>query len=160
MIDNKCGIGSRRQERWRVPTMARAGRATGDHMPPCFCERVSFSSSLSAAFSVCRPSQDPSIMAFSQSLVPTTAFGALHASTSSNGFLARPQPPPPKAFPQLDLAALQSASRVLHDQFIKDAQSVPDLADMLTIRMFVCDVLPCPGRSCLPNSWRPVVRLL
>ncbi|CAL1695590.1 unnamed protein product [Somion occarium] len=34
--------------------------------------------------------------------------------------------------PLLDLPSLQSASRVLHDQFVKDAQSVPELGDMLT----------------------------
>ncbi|KAG1862206.1 nucleoporin [Suillus subluteus] len=32
----------------------------------------------------------------------------------------------------LDLPGLQSASRVLHDQFMKDAQIIPDIGDMLT----------------------------
>lgn len=39
--------------------------------------------------------------------------------------------------PVLDLPALQAASRVLHEQIAKDAQIVPDLGDMLTIRTFI-----------------------
>lgn len=35
----------------------------------------------------------------------------------------------------VDLAALQNASRVLLDQFAKDAQIIPDLGDTLTARM-------------------------
>jgi len=34
----------------------------------------------------------------------------------------------------IDLPGLQSASRVLHDQFMKDAQIIPDIGDMLTTR--------------------------
>lgn len=41
----------------------------------------------------------------------------------------------PKPAPSLDLAALQGASRVLEDQLVKDAQAVPELGDMLSIRM-------------------------
>ena len=36
--------------------------------------------------------------------------------------------------PIVDLAALQSASRVLQDQFIKDAQVIPDLTETLNTR--------------------------
>ena len=36
--------------------------------------------------------------------------------------------------PVLDLPAMQSASRVLQDQFIKDAQVIPDLTDTLNTR--------------------------
>lgn len=43
------------------------------------------------------------------------------------------QPRPASA---LDLPGLQSASRVLHDQFMKDAQIIPDIGDMLTTRKF------------------------
>ncbi|PFH50805.1 hypothetical protein AMATHDRAFT_75380 [Amanita thiersii Skay4041] len=35
----------------------------------------------------------------------------------------------------VDLPALQAASRFLHEQFAKDAQSIPDYGDMLTARM-------------------------
>lgn len=56
-------------------------------------------------------------------------------SRSTNFRLGQPQPTP-KPAATLDLPALQSASRVLHDQLLKDAQAVPDLADMLSIREF------------------------
>ena len=38
-----------------------------------------------------------------------------------------------KLIPTVDLAALESAGRVLHDQLVKDAQTVPELGDMLSI---------------------------
>ncbi|KAI0068445.1 nucleoporin [Artomyces pyxidatus] len=72
-------------------------------------------------------------MAFSNSLGSSSVFAGLQASTSSNGFPTRQLPPPPKAVPTLDLPALQSASRVLQEQFAKDAQTIPDIGDMLTI---------------------------
>ncbi|THH00942.1 hypothetical protein EW026_g1653 [Hermanssonia centrifuga] len=40
---------------------------------------------------------------------------------------------PLKPIPTLDLPALQSASRVIQEQLVKDAQAVPELGDMLTI---------------------------
>lgn len=33
--------------------------------------------------------------------------------------------------PLVDLPALHAAARVLHDHFLKDVQSIPDLADLL-----------------------------
>ncbi|KAI0033421.1 nucleoporin [Vararia minispora EC-137] len=56
------------------------------------------------------------------------------ASASTSLFPSRshlPAPPPPA--PALDILALQSASRVLHAQFLKDAQAVPDLGDMISL---------------------------
>lgn len=44
--------------------------------------------------------------------------------------------PASKPAPTVDLPSLQSASRVLQDQLVKDAQAVPELGDMLTIRVF------------------------
>lgn len=72
------------------------------------------------------------------------------AASSSRGFPAsfsgRPRngqtvsKPPPV----LDLAALQTASHVLQEQLAKDAQIVPDLGDMLTVRKsIVFHVLFC-----------------
>ena len=48
---------------------------------------------------------------------------------------------------ELDLPALQAASRVLHEHFLKDAQAVPDLGDMLTIRMSFHDTIICNSAS-------------
>lgn len=42
----------------------------------------------------------------------------------------QPQPTPGPA-PLLDLPGLQSASKVLQEQFVKDAQAVPELGEML-----------------------------
>jgi nuclear pore complex protein Nup155 len=36
----------------------------------------------------------------------------------------------------VDLPALEGAGRVIHEQLVKDAQSVPELGDVLTIRAF------------------------
>jgi hypothetical protein len=54
--------------------------------------------------------------------------------TSTNGSISRQLLPASKPAPVVDLPALQSASRVLQDQFIKDAQVIPDLVDTLTTR--------------------------
>jgi hypothetical protein len=54
--------------------------------------------------------------------------------TSTNGLNSRQLLPASKPAPVVDLPALQSASRVLQDQFIKDAQVIPDLVDTLTTR--------------------------
>jgi nuclear pore complex protein Nup155 len=53
---------------------------------------------------------------------------------STNGLISRQPLPAAKPTPVVDLQALQSASRVLQDQFIKDAQVIPDLVDTLTTR--------------------------
>lgn len=53
------------------------------------------------------------------------------AGTSSSFRHNQPQARPASV---LDLPGLQSASRVLHDQFMKDAQIIPDIGDMLTTR--------------------------
>ena len=45
-----------------------------------------------------------------------------------------------KPAPTVDLPALQGAGRVIHEQLVKDAQAVPELGDMLTIRVFY---VPC-----------------
>jgi hypothetical protein len=58
-------------------------------------------------------------------------FDGLNASTSANAVSHRSVSKP---VPVVDLSALQSASRVLHDQFVKDAQVIPDLGEMLTAR--------------------------
>lgn len=57
---------------------------------------------------------------------PSTSF----ASTSRG----KPAAPRPAA---LDLPALQGASRVVQEVLIKDAQIVPDLGELLTIRMLL-----------------------
>ena len=55
-------------------------------------------------------------------------------STSTNGVHSRQLLITSKLVPVVDLPALQSASQVLQDQFAKDAQAIPDLADTLTTR--------------------------
>lgn len=61
---------------------------------------------------------------------------APQASVNPNNAISRFGPPAQKPEPVVDLPALQNASRVLQEQFVKDAQIVPDLGDMLTIRAF------------------------
>jgi len=61
--------------------------------------------------------------------------------TSTNGLNSRHLLSASKPTPVVDLPALQSASRVLQDQFIKDAQVIPDLVDTLTTRESL--VAPC-----------------
>ncbi|KII93895.1 hypothetical protein PLICRDRAFT_36114 [Plicaturopsis crispa FD-325 SS-3] len=56
----------------------------------------------------------------------------LHNSLSNNASTSRQVAAASKPAPVVDLPALQSASRVLQDQFVKDAQSVPDLGETLT----------------------------
>ncbi|KAG2150078.1 nucleoporin [Suillus cothurnatus] len=62
---------------------------------------------------------------FSTSYRQQPSIGAPSSVFRQNQIQARP----PSA---LDLPGLQSASRVLHDQFMKDAQIIPDIGDMLT----------------------------
>lgn len=57
---------------------------------------------------------------------PSTSF----ASTSRG----KPTAPRPAA---LDLPNLQGASRVVQEVLVKDAQIVPDLGELLTIRMLL-----------------------
>ncbi|KAI0313508.1 nucleoporin [Amylostereum chailletii] len=64
---------------------------------------------------------------------PLRSYSGIH-QPSSSVFSVRHDLPPPKAPPTLDLSALQTASRVLQEHLAKDAQSVPDLGDMLTLR--------------------------
>lgn len=68
---------------------------------------------------------------------------------STNGRPSQPRPTQ-EPRPTLDLPALQSASRVLHEQYLKDAQAVPELSDMLTIRMLCHPFFPCSSvfKSC------------
>jgi hypothetical protein len=61
---------------------------------------------------------------------PSRSFTGLTHPVGTNIVAARQNHPAP-----VDLPALQSASRVLQDQFVKDAQIIPDLGDMLTARM-------------------------
>lgn len=42
-----------------------------------------------------------------------------------------------KPAPAVDLPALHGAGRVIHEQLVKDAQAVPALGDMLTIRAYI-----------------------
>lgn len=73
-------------------------------------------------------------MAPSSSALPPTA--SMAWKTTTNGKSAQLQHAA-KPIPAVDLPALQSAGRVLHDQLVKDAQAVPELGDMLTIRAYL-----------------------
>ncbi|KAA1468695.1 nucleoporin [Dentipellis sp. KUC8613] len=72
-------------------------------------------------------------MAFAQSTGPSALSSSLQMSTVHSAQLSRHPPLPPKSAPTLDLPALQNGSRILQDYFTKDAQSIPDLGDMLNI---------------------------
>jgi nuclear pore complex protein Nup155 len=69
------------------------------------------------------------------SLIPSSSF---HQTSNGYGKLSNTRLGQSQAVPKpvasLDLPAMQSASRVLHDQLLKDAHAVPELGDMLTIR--------------------------
>jgi nuclear pore complex protein Nup155 len=82
---------------------------------PDFLTRSSLNVAMPAAF----PSSHP--------------VAALNYSTDNTGVAARHMPSA-KPTP-VNLPALQSAGRVLQDQFVKDAQIIPDLGDTLTARM-------------------------
>ncbi|GLB36074.1 putative non-repetitive/WGA-negative nucleoporin C-terminal [Lyophyllum shimeji] len=58
---------------------------------------------------------------------PSLSYGGPSNGINPNRGAARPAQPPP-----VDISALQSASRVLQDQFAKDATIIPDLGDTLT----------------------------
>ncbi|KAF7970509.1 hypothetical protein HWV62_23741 [Athelia sp. TMB] len=69
-------------------------------------------------------------MASGLPLSTSRSFGGALVPTSSSAVNTRPSQVAPK--PVLDLPALQSASHVLQEQFAKDAQAIPDLAETLT----------------------------
>ena len=71
-------------------------------------------------------------MASGLPLSTSRSFGGALVPTSSSVVNTRPSQVAPK--PVLDLPALQSASHVLQEQFAKDAQAIPDLAETLTTR--------------------------
>lgn len=73
-------------------------------------------------------------MSFQASFAKSNTLGALPdaSHTTNHASTSRPRVPPPR--PSLDLPALQEAGRLVQDQLIKDAQIIPDLGDMLTIR--------------------------
>lgn len=66
---------------------------------------------------------------------PSRSVNGLPNSANQNGIDSRQVQLASRPVPVVDLPALQSASRVLQDQFIKDAQIIPDLGDTLTTRM-------------------------
>lgn len=69
-------------------------------------------------------------MAPSSSALPSSTSAAWRATNGKSAQLQHAA----KHVPAVDLPALQGAGRVLHDQLVKDAQAVPELGDMLTIR--------------------------
>lgn len=73
-------------------------------------------------------------MSSSHPFALSRTIGGPLGSSSSNGLQSRQMQAVTKPAPVLDLPALQSASRVLQDQFIKDAQVIPDLVDTLNTR--------------------------
>lgn len=68
------------------------------------------------------------------SLTASRSFGL--SQSQSNYALVPRAPQQPKPAP-VDLAALQNASRILYDQFAKDAQIIPDLGETLTACTFI-----------------------
>ncbi|KAH7883515.1 nucleoporin [Phlebopus sp. FC_14] len=63
--------------------------------------------------------------------VPTLVARSRPATGSVNESIFHPHPAQSRASSVLDLASLQTASRLLHDQFVKDAQVIPDIGEML-----------------------------
>ena len=80
-------------------------------------------------------------------VLPFSASYRPQQSTATSS-LFRQNQPQARPVSVLDLPGLQSASRVLHDQFMKDAQIIPDIGDMLTTRklpithLYVLNSLP------------------
>ncbi|KAG6332506.1 hypothetical protein ID866_6583 [Astraeus odoratus] len=62
---------------------------------------------------------------------PPTSSPSTDQHVSTHGSLFRQGQLPSKPTPIVDLASLQSASRVLHDQFVKDSQIIPDVGELL-----------------------------
>lgn len=75
-----------------------------------------------------------SLMASGAPFSASHSFGPSVAFTTTAGAKSHPLQSISKPAPVVDLPALQSASRVLQDQLIKDAQVIPDLLDTLTTR--------------------------
>ncbi|KAH8120271.1 nucleoporin [Phellopilus nigrolimitatus] len=73
-------------------------------------------------------------MSFSRSIASVRPFGGFQdvPQMSNNASTSRTKVTTPRPS-ALDLPALQGASRLVHDQLIKDVQTIPDLNDMLTI---------------------------
>jgi nuclear pore complex protein Nup155 len=67
-------------------------------------------------------------------LLPFSASYRQQQNAGTSSSLFRQNQPQARPASVLDLPGLQSASRVLHDQFMKDAQIIPDIGDMLTTR--------------------------
>ncbi|KAJ8595951.1 nucleoporin-domain-containing protein [Rhizopogon salebrosus TDB-379] len=65
-------------------------------------------------------------------LLPFSASYRQQQNAGTSSSLFRQNQPQARPASVLDLPGLQSASRVLHDQFMKDAQIIPDIGDMLT----------------------------
>jgi len=66
---------------------------------------------------------------------PARSFSGLPTNFEDNAIIRQPRPTDKQPTP-VDLPALQNASRVLHDQLLKDSQIIPDLGDILSTRMF------------------------
>ncbi|EIW86790.1 nucleoporin [Coniophora puteana RWD-64-598 SS2] len=66
-------------------------------------------------------------------MAPVPSFTPPHALYSSHAASSfRELAVPPQAKPAtVDVPSLQNASRVLHDQFVKDAQTIPEVGDLL-----------------------------
>ncbi|KAH7928555.1 nucleoporin [Leucogyrophana mollusca] len=71
-------------------------------------------------------------MASSLPFAVSYSYRPSQSSGSNNASLLRPAQVQARPAPILDLPGLQAASRVLHDQFLKDAQIIPDVGEMLT----------------------------
>ncbi|KAH7913029.1 nucleoporin [Hygrophoropsis aurantiaca] len=71
-------------------------------------------------------------MASTFPFVASYSYKPQQSSGNNNGLSLRPSQLQPKPTPALDLPGLQAASRVLQDQFVKDAQIIPDIGEMLT----------------------------
>jgi len=59
------------------------------------------------------------------------SFNGLPTASGNNG----PRQLASKPANIVDLTTLQNASHVLHDQFLKDSQIIPDLGDTLSARV-------------------------
>lgn len=83
------------------------------------------------------PCSAPILMASSSGFVLPRLSTHLPIRTSDNALPIRQPQSTSKPAPVVDLPALQNASRVLQDQFLKDSQIIPDLGDTLTTRMYM-----------------------
>lgn len=69
---------------------------------------------------------------------------APHAFSSIGLRSGRPSTTPAPT-PLVDLSALQAASRTLHDLSSKDAVAVPDLGDLITLRVYFLELRSEPS---------------